>query len=540
MYMVIVGDGKVGALLTEYFSKEGHDIVVIDTDPEVISTMTNLYDVMGICGNGANYQVQMDAGVKARRKKAMQATENAGFADFADNLAGLAASVAGTISYGLGIALLNPLIIVLLILSYGVTWQMGRSVNRYQHKVKDEKAANLLKIDYIIRKALDFSAAKDVRLYQVKDWFQSVGEEAIVREKGIVRTIAAGKFLAAFGNALLILLRDGAAYAVLISVFWQGRMSAGDLLVYLAMISTFGTWLGGIVEYYSAVDEGSLALTDIREYLEHEDGAQKGNRDVAPIPTEAVSISLKDVCYRFEENGKNVVDHISLEVAAGERIAVVGMNGAGKTTLTKLISGLFTPVEGEIRIDGVSQERFDKREYYRIFSSIFQDIHFLPLSIGTNITLKQKEEWDVPRLQECVEKAGLAEKIASLEKGLDTPLIKNVNEDACELSGGQKQKLLLARALYKNAPVLILDEPTAALDPIAENELYLQYRDLTAGKTSFFISHRFASTRFCDRILLLEDGRICEMGTHEELMKLGGRYAQMYEVQSRYFREERG
>lgn len=261
---------------------------------------------------------------------------------------------------------------------------------------------------------------------------------------------------------------------------------------------------------------------------------------MAPIPTEAVSISLKDVCYRFEENGKNVVDHISLEVAAGERIAVVGMNGAGKTTLTKLISGLFTPVEGEIRIDGVSQERFDKREYYRIFSSIFQDIHFLPLSIGTNITLKQKEEWDVPRLQECVEKAGLAEKIASLEKGLDTPLIKNVNEDACELSGGQKQKLLLARALYKNAPVLILDEPTAALDPIAENELYLQYRDLTAGKTSFFISHRFASTRFCDRILLLEAGRICEMGTHEELMKLGGRYAQMYEVQSRYFREERG
>lgn len=361
-----------------------------------------------------------------------------------------------------------------------------------------------------------------------------------MREKEIVRTVAAGKFLAAFGNALLVLLRDGAAYAVLISAFWQGRMSAGDLLIYLAMISTFGTWLGGIVEYYSAVDEGSLALTDIREYLEHEDGVQKGNRDVAPIPTEAVSISLKDVCYRFEENGKNVVDHISLEVAAGERIAVVGMNGAGKTTLTKLISGLFTPVEGEIRLGGVSQERFDKREYYRIFSSIFQDIHFLPLSIGTNITLKQKEEWDVPRLQECVEKAGLAEKIASLEKGLDTPLIKNVNEDACELSGGQKQKLLLARALYKNAPVLILDEPTAALDPIAENELYLQYRDLTAGKTSFFISHRFASTRFCDRILLLEDGRICEMGTHEELMKLGGRYAQMYEVQSRYFREERG
>jgi len=339
-------------------------------------------------------------------------------------------------------------------------------------------------------------------------------------------------------NAVLVFIRDGAAYAVLVYTFLQGNMSVGDLLVYLAVISTFGTWLRGIVEYYSAVDAGILALADVKEYLECKDDLNNENNKDAEIPRSAPAISLRNVIYRFEENGKNILDGISLDVAPGERIAIVGTNGAGKTTLTKLICGLFSPTGGEIWIDGVPQEKFAKKEYFMIFSSIFQDIHFLPLSIGTNITLKEKTEWNKAKLLDCVEKAGLSAKIADLALGLDTPMIKNVNEDACELSGGQMQKVLLARALYKEAPVLILDEPTAAMDPIAENELYLQYRDLTEGRTSFFISHRFASTRFCDRIVLLDAGKIAEIGTHEELMALRGKYAQMYEVQSQYFKED--
>ncbi len=485
------------------------------------------------------YEDQMDTKTKVLHKKAMYATENRNFAQLTINVTQLAASIIGTISYGMSIVLLNPLILILLMISYGITWWLSRWVNRYQHKVKNEKSVNLMKIDYIIKKAMDFSAAKDVRLYRVKKWFTQVGDETIQKEEKIVRSVAKRSFLVALANAVLVLMRDGVAYAVLVYTFLQGNMSVGDLLVYLAVISTFGTWLRGIVEYYSAVDAGTLALADIREYLEYKDEENGVEQKGVSVPDSAPAISLRNVTYRFAEGNEEVLKGISLDVAPGERIAVVGINGAGKTTLTKLISGLFTPTGGEILINGIPQEKFVKKDYFKIFSAIFQDIHFLPLSIGTNITLKEKAEWNEEKLWDCVKKAGLTDKIDSLDKGLDTPLIKNVNENACELSGGQMQKVLLARALYKEAPVLILDEPTAALDPIAENELYLQYWDLTKGRTSFFISHRFASTRFCDRIVLLDDGRITESGTHEELMKLGGKYAQMYEVQSQYFKEKK-
>lgn len=226
---------------------------------------------------------------------------------------------------------------------------------------------------------------------------------------------------------------------------------------------------------------------------------------------------------------------MSFKVSKGENIAIVGENGAGKTTAIKLLCGLYYPTKGDILINGKSSRDFSKESYFDLFSVVFQDHNFLPLTVAENICARA--DYDKEKLSYALQKAGIDGKINSLEKKENTYMVKDVYKDAADFSGGEKQKLLLAKAIYKNAPVLILDEPTAALDPIAENELYLKYNEMTDNKISFFISHRLSSTRFCDRILFISDGRITEEGTHDELMAQKGAYYRMYQLQSYYYKE---
>ena len=189
-------------------------------------------------------------------------------------------------------------------------------------------------------------------------------------------------------------------------------------------------------------------------------------------------------------------------------------------------------------VNGIPSSDYGREAYYSLFSAVYQDYNFLPMSINRNVCLCEEEEIDYGRLECVLRQAGIWERIEQLPEKGKTQMIKQVHENAVNLSGGEQQKLLLARALYHDAPVLVLDEPTAALDPIAENELYQKYNALTSNKTSFFISHRLSSTRFCDRILFIADGRIAEMGTHEELMAMHGAYWRMFQIQSHYYKEE--
>ena len=217
---------------------------------------------------------------------------------------------------------------------------------------------------------------------------------------------------------------------------------------------------------------------------------------------------------------------------------MVGQNGAGKTTLIKLICGFYQPTRGEILVNGRTIEEYNINEYYSMISAVFQEIKPVAFPIfefvaSSDLTRENAREEAI----QAMKKAGIWEKIESLEHGMDTHLMKGIYDDGVDLSGGEMQKLVLARAIYKDGGILILDEPTAALDPIAENNLYLQYRALTRDKTSIYISHRFASTRFCDRILLLENGCITESGTHDELMARNGRYAYLFGVQAQYYKE---
>lgn len=212
------------------------------------------------------------------------------------------------------------------------------------------------------------------------------------------------------------------------------------------------------------------------------------------------------------------------------------MNGAGKNTLIKLVCGFLDPVMGRVLLDGRDIREFDRAEYYKLFSGVFQNFLPLPGTIAMNVA-QDEDNIDMDLVKECIEKAGLKKKIESLGSGYGTYLGREVYEDAVELSGGEMHRLMLARALYKKAPFMVLDEPTAALDPIAESDVYMKYNELTSGKSSIYISHRLASTRFCDRIIMLANAGIIEEGTHEELLRLGGEYAKMYEIQSKYYKE---
>lgn len=475
---------------------------------------------------------------KTAREKAWKMIRGGGASYLYMDVVYLILNLAGLISYGGVLATLHPLILVILAVSYVITWYINKKVNAYIQSRREEEAEVSKGLRYLIRNAMDLAGAKDIRLYGIQGWFKNVGDALIQKEDGVLKDVAKRQLGAAVVSALLVFIRDGAAYALLIYKVVQGEISVSNFLVYFTMISTFANWISGVLENYTNLDLDNRGFCDFREFMDMKTTIHTGKGAQLPAKEQwPVDLEFRNVSFTYAEAENPTIKNVNLKIKAGERIALVGLNGAGKTTMVKLICGLLHPTEGEIFINGINAADFARDDYFKLFSVIFQDVHLLPISIAGNITLQQEEQYDKVRLQQCLGQSGLKDKIDRLPNGLNTLMVKNVNEEAVELSGGEVQKLLLARALYKEAPVLILDEPTAALDPIAENELYLQYRDMTKERTSIFISHRFASTRFCDRIVLMEQGSILEEGTHEKLMEQGGRYAELFNVQSQYYQE---
>lgn len=241
--------------------------------------------------------------------------------------------------------------------------------------------------------------------------------------------------------------------------------------------------------------------------------------------------------YRYPEAEKDTISSMNLLIRPGEKLAIVGLNGAGKTTLVKLICGFLDPTEGQVLLNGKDIREYNRKDYYKLFAAVFQEFSILATTIEANVA-QSEESIDRERVNRCLENAGLTDMVRNLPSGLQTHLGKIIYDDGIELSGGQTQRMMLARALYKDAPILVLDEPTAALDPIAEDDIYRKYDAMTKGKLSIYISHRLASTRFCDRILFLVSGKIVEEGTHDQLIALNGGYADLFETQSQYYREE--
>ena len=338
-------------------------------------------------------------------------------------------------------------------------------------------------------------------------------------------------------DALLSLARNGIAYAYLIWLTLTEGLPASQFLLYFSAFTGFSTWVTGILQECSTLHKESLDLSTIQEYLHLPEPFHFA--DGAPVPpADRYELRLDHVTFRYPGTKKPILQDLCLTIRPGEKVAVVGLNGAGKTTLVKLLCGFYDPDEGRVLLNGQDIRQFDRRAYYQLFSTVFQESSELDITVAQTVA-QRVDGIDMDKVKACVAKAGLAEKIASLPQGYDTHLGKQVYLDGVELSGGQTQRLMLARALYKDGAFLVLDEPTAALDPIAESDIYQKYNEMTAGKSSVFISHRLASTRFCDRILFIKDGGIAEEGTHEELLQKGGAYAKLFNVQARYYQEGR-
>ncbi len=382
-------------------------------------------------------------------------------------------------------------------------------------------------------------AAKDTRLYHVEDWFcESMKRTArlIIGQEGRSQAL---RFLGSLSDNVFLLLRDLIAYGVLVHACCAGEIDAAGFTLLLGMIASFSAWLTGFIEADNILRESSQQTEYFRDFLDYPDVMRHGEGADTAALSRPLGLTLRDVSFTHPGSDSPAVSHLNLTVKPGEHIALVGVNGAGKTTLVKLLCGLYPVTEGEILVSGAPLRDFAMEDWRRVVSPLFQEVFAMPFTIAENVAAS--ETYDEARVWDCLRRAGLDGFVRSLPMGLDTPLVSRyADPNGMQLSGGQMQRLLFARTLYHGGDLLLLDEPTAALDPLAEANLYRQYAEATRGKTCFFISHRLASTRFCDRILFMEHGQIVEEGSHEELMERGGRYAEMFAVQSQYYRENGG
>lgn len=448
-------------------------------------------------------------------------------------------SIIMIVVFGTLVSTLHPLIFLMLVVMAVVHFFAKKPLVRLQHKLNIDMVANDRKFNYVTQISNDFENAKEVRLYDMSPWINEISDDCLKTHRHLHSRIQWRAFLTGSINNFLNLLRDAFAYIYLIIMFSKNAITVGDFTMYFSAITSLSGTLTGLSEKITELTKYDLKIKDIRKTEKMPSSRNRGKGISAP--KENIEIEFKNVSFRYPNAENDTIKNISFKIKAGEKLALVGVNGAGKTTIVKLLCGLYLPTEGEILLNSHPINDYNIYEYYSLFSAVFQDISLMPYSIAENIAATtEKDEIDFEKVKNSIEIAGLKERVDALPLGVDTPFNKNVNEGAVDFSGGEKQKLALARAIYLDRPMLILDEPTAALDPIAENEMYMKFNEISRGQTAMFISHRLASTRFCDRIIHLENGEIIENGTHDELIAANGKYAMMYGLQSKYYSDSEG
>ena len=375
--------------------------------------------------------------------------------------------------------------------------------------------------------------AKDVRIYSQNTVAEKMLDKLISHEKENQSDIVKMALYPAIAQ-IIIVFANAVCYLFVASKALFGAFGVGNIVQYVAVLSRLGEGLQELMYLLSDNEVYCTHLQNLFAYLDLPNHMYQGSLTVEKRDDNEYYVEFKNVSFQYPNADAYALKHVNLKFKVGEKLAVVGMNGSGKTTFIKLMCRLYDPTEGEILLNGVNIKKYDYNEYTSIFSVVFQDFRLFSFSLGQNVSASAS--YDEDKVIECLKKAGFAERLNSLPNKLNTFLYKDIDADGVEISGGEAQKLALARALYKNAPFIILDEPTAALDPISEYEVYSKFNEIAGTKTAIYISHRLASCRFCDKIAVFHEGEIIQLGSHEELLAdSNGKYYELWNVQAQYY-----
>lgn len=443
----------------------------------------------------------------------------------------------GLVLYGAIVGQVSLILLAILVLQTLLVSYLHTKAGKRAYAMEDEIEKKWGIFQYLRRETVIPGNGKDIRMYRMDKWFLGMFHGLIDRVCALIDRQQTGYMAAGMAEDLLTFARSMVVYGWLIREMAAGNMTIPSFLLYVGIVAGFGAWMNGLFGAWRQILENEKLMDDYRDFMDF--GVVEEGRQAPGRPGRTHEIRFEHVCFRYEGSGEDTIRDLNLTIRPGERLALVGPNGAGKTTLIKLLCGLYRPTSGTVYLDGRDIQSLDQRAVFREFAVVFQDVFAFSFPLSDNVSCVDCGREDSERLRGSLEKAGLWERVQALPKGARTFMNKDLDEAGVTLSGGEVQKLMLARALYKDAPIVILDEPTAALDPIAESEMYERYDELVQGRTAVFISHRLSSTRFCDRILFLENGRITEEGTHGELMQRGGAYAELFSVQAQYYREQK-
>ncbi|WP_026525333.1 ABC transporter ATP-binding protein [Butyrivibrio sp. MB2005] len=428
---------------------------------------------------------------------------------------------------------LSPVVLVVTVLHCVTLMWVSVKTHDYEYSLKEERSKAQRRISYFNKTTHDFSFGKDIRIFNFRERIIANYKKEIEAFTAVIKMVENRRFALGFLGLFTLVFTNVAMYGILIYKAYQG-MPVSDYTMYVALIM-------GMIEYMLLFGDTVTKIRNEGEYVDDfyrlmdENILTEGSKE--PEKTDSVEIVFDHVTFRYPGTDVDIYKDFSFTIKKGERLAIVGVNGAGKSTLVKLICGLYEPNEGHIYVNGIDIRDWKKKNLYDLYSTVFQDFNILAFTLRENVTCGSSNPDDA-RVTEALERVGLGKKLKSLSKGLDQMMLKVIDEDGTDFSGGERQKLAIARALYKDAPMVIMDEPTAALDALAEAEIYENFSELVEGKTAIYISHRLASTIFCDKIALFDKEGVKEYGTHEELMAKKGMYYDMFVVQGKYYQEE--